>query len=116
MAVSIIPRIERGRLSFQIADALLPTFTAAFAAWLAVKARRLHIPETDPRPDRPRPRNARRDLPTRRCRMSTGETAASDAGTDQTKSLSERIHGVRTDITAVVDILGVQSAPTKTAA
>ncbi|WP_116812096.1 hypothetical protein [Steroidobacter cummioxidans] len=39
--------------------------------------------------------------------MSTEDTAAGDAGTDQTKSLSERIHGVRTalfDITAVVDL------------
>lgn len=39
--------------------------------------------------------------------MSTEGTAVGDAGTDLTKSLSERIHGVRTDlfdITAVVDI------------
>jgi len=39
--------------------------------------------------------------------MSAEDTAAGDVGTDQTKSLAERIHGVRTellDVTAVVDI------------
>ncbi len=45
MAAPIIPRVERGRLYFQFANALLPTFTAALAAWSAAKARRSHISE-----------------------------------------------------------------------
>lgn len=43
MAVSIIPRVERGRLYFQIGPVLLPTFAQAAAAWFAAEAHRLDI-------------------------------------------------------------------------
>lgn len=35
MATPIIPRIVRGRLHFQIADVLFPTFAQAVCAWAA---------------------------------------------------------------------------------
>jgi hypothetical protein len=40
MAMAIIPRIERGRLYFQTADLLIPTFTRAAAGWSAAEAHR----------------------------------------------------------------------------
>jgi hypothetical protein len=40
MAMAIIPRIERGRLYFQTADLLVPTFTQAAGSWSAAEARR----------------------------------------------------------------------------
>jgi hypothetical protein len=43
MAVSIIPRVIRGRLYFQTADVLFPTFAQAAAAWTAAKAHHLDI-------------------------------------------------------------------------
>lgn len=46
MAVSIIPRVERGRLYFQTADVLFPSFAPAASAWRAAKARRLDVAES----------------------------------------------------------------------
>ena len=43
MAVPIIPRIERGRLYFQTADLLVPTFTQAAGGWSAAEAHRLAV-------------------------------------------------------------------------
>jgi hypothetical protein len=45
MAVPIIPRVERGRLYFQTADVLFPTFAQAAGAWSAAEAHRLDIAE-----------------------------------------------------------------------
>lgn len=45
MAVSIIPRVIRGRLYFQTADVLFPTFAQAKTAWAAAEAHRLDIAE-----------------------------------------------------------------------
>lgn len=45
MAVPIIPRIERGRLYFQTADVLFPSFAPAASARRAVKAHRLDAVE-----------------------------------------------------------------------
>ena len=43
MAAPIIPRIVRGRLYFQIADVLLPTFAQAATAWSVAEAHRLGL-------------------------------------------------------------------------
>jgi hypothetical protein len=43
MAVSIIPRVERGRLYFQTADLLVPTFIPAAGGWGTAEAHRLDI-------------------------------------------------------------------------
>jgi hypothetical protein len=40
MAMPIIPRVERGRLYFQTADLLTPTFTLATGGWSAAEAHR----------------------------------------------------------------------------
>jgi len=48
MAVRIIPRIERGRLYFQTADVLFPSFAQAATAWSATEAHRLDIAEPQP--------------------------------------------------------------------
>ena len=45
MAVSIVPRVERGRLYFQTADVLFPTFEQAATAWAAAEAHRLAVAE-----------------------------------------------------------------------
>jgi hypothetical protein len=45
MAVSIIPRVIRGRLYFQTADVLFPTFALAASAWAATEAHRLDTAE-----------------------------------------------------------------------
>ena len=60
MAVPIIPRVERGRLYFQTADVLFPTFAQAAGAWTAAEARRLDVAE----PVEPEPRAK---FPRRRC-------------------------------------------------
>ena len=52
MAVPIIPRIERGRLYFQTADVLFPTFPRVAGAWTAAEAHRLDVAE----PVQPEPR------------------------------------------------------------
>jgi hypothetical protein len=46
MAVSIIPRVERGRLYFQSADLLVPTFIQAAGGWSAAEAHRLDVVES----------------------------------------------------------------------
>ena len=46
MAVSIIPRIERGRLYFQTADVLFPPFATAASAGRAAEAHRLDAVES----------------------------------------------------------------------
>lgn len=43
MARSIIPRLVRGALYFQIADVLFPTFAGAMCAWTAAEADRLGV-------------------------------------------------------------------------
>jgi hypothetical protein len=43
MANRIIPRFIRGRLFFQVADVLFPTFARAASAWSAAVANRLDI-------------------------------------------------------------------------
>lgn len=43
MAEPSIPRIERGRLYFQISPVLLPTCAQVAAAWFAAEAHRLDI-------------------------------------------------------------------------
>lgn len=43
MAMSIVPRIVRGRLFFQVADTLFSTFAQAAAAWSAAECHRLDI-------------------------------------------------------------------------
>jgi hypothetical protein len=43
MAAPIIPRVIRGRLYFQTADVLFPTFAQAATAWAAAEAHRLDI-------------------------------------------------------------------------
>jgi hypothetical protein len=43
MAQPSIPRIERGRLYFQIGPVLLPTFAPAATAWFAAEAHRLDV-------------------------------------------------------------------------
>ena len=45
MATPIIPRLVRGRLFFQTADVLFPTFAQAATAWSAAEAHRLDIAE-----------------------------------------------------------------------
>jgi hypothetical protein len=45
MASAIIPRIIRGRLFYQTADVLFPTFTQAATAWAAAEAHRLDVAE-----------------------------------------------------------------------
>jgi hypothetical protein len=45
MATFIIPRIVRGRLYFESADVLFPTFAQATTAWAAAEAHRLDIAE-----------------------------------------------------------------------
>lgn len=45
MAMPIIPRIIRGRLFYQTADVLFPTFAQAATAWSAAEAHRLDIAE-----------------------------------------------------------------------
>lgn len=45
MATSIIPRLVRGRLYFQIADVLFPSFQQAASAWSAAESHRLDIVE-----------------------------------------------------------------------
>jgi hypothetical protein len=45
MAKAIIPRIVRGRVYFQIADVLFPTFAQAAGAWSAAVAHRLDVVE-----------------------------------------------------------------------
>lgn len=45
MAMPIIARIVRGRLHFQIADVLFPTFAEAATAWCAAEAHRLDVAE-----------------------------------------------------------------------
>ena len=45
MARRIIPRFVRGRLYFQIADVLFPTFAEAASAWSAAMANRLDTVE-----------------------------------------------------------------------
>lgn len=45
MAVHIIPQVIRGRLFYQVADVLFPTFAAAAAAWSAAECHRLDIVE-----------------------------------------------------------------------
>lgn len=45
MAVSIIPQVIRGRLFYQVADVLFPTFRQAASAWSAADAHRLDIVE-----------------------------------------------------------------------
>jgi hypothetical protein len=46
MARSIIPRVIRGALLFQVADVLFTTFAAAASAWLAAEAHRLEAIDT----------------------------------------------------------------------
>lgn len=48
MAVSIIPRLVRGCLYFQVFDVLFPSFAQAAAAWSAAMAHRLDIVECAP--------------------------------------------------------------------
>lgn len=43
MGVCIIPRVQRGRLYFQTADVLVPTFIQAAGGWGAAKSHRLDI-------------------------------------------------------------------------
>jgi hypothetical protein len=43
MAIAIIPQIIRGRLFYQIADVLFPTFAQAAGAWSAAVAHRLDV-------------------------------------------------------------------------
>jgi hypothetical protein len=43
MGKPIIPRVIRGRLYFQTADVLFPTFAQAATAWSAARAHRLGI-------------------------------------------------------------------------
>lgn len=43
MAFSIVPRLARGRLFFQIGDVLLPSLAQAATAWAAVDAHRLDL-------------------------------------------------------------------------
>lgn len=43
MAKSIIPRLVRGRLYFQVSDVLFPTFAQAASAWSAALAHRFDI-------------------------------------------------------------------------
>lgn len=45
MASPIIPRLVRGRLYFQTADVLFPTFKQAATAWSAAEAHRLDTAE-----------------------------------------------------------------------
>src|SRR5688572_26943785 len=60
MAVPIIPRIERGRLYFETADVLLPTFAPAAGAWNAADALRRAVAG----PVQP---ESRAESPIRRC-------------------------------------------------
>lgn len=43
MAVSIIPRVVRGCLWFEVGPVLFPSFAAAASAWSAAQAHRLDI-------------------------------------------------------------------------
>lgn len=43
MAMAIIPRINRGRLYFQLSDVLFSSFRAAACAWAAAEAHQLDI-------------------------------------------------------------------------
>lgn len=52
MAVPIFPRIHRGRVLFQVADVLFPSFAQAVAAWSAVEADRLDATEPGQQPAR----------------------------------------------------------------
>jgi hypothetical protein len=45
MAVRIMSRTVRGRLYFQVADVLFPTFAQAACAWSAAEANRLDAAE-----------------------------------------------------------------------
>lgn len=60
MAVSIIPRVERGRLYFQTADLLVRTFAPGADGWGAAEAHRLDAVESG-QPER------RAQPPRRRC-------------------------------------------------
>jgi hypothetical protein len=61
MAVSIIPRVERGRLYFQTADLLVPTFFQAAVGWSAAEAHRLDAVESVPPELRAQPSRRRCD-------------------------------------------------------
>jgi hypothetical protein len=93
MAVPIIPRVERGRLYFQTADVLFPTFAQAAGAWSAAEAHRLDIAE---QPQRTQPALRRCDD----CALNLGRDALHALGT--CPRWGESRHGVEARCPAFV--------------
>jgi hypothetical protein len=80
MAVPIIPRLVRGRLYFQTAEVLFPTFAQAATAWSAAEAHRLDVAELID--ERPTAQADQQQPPVRRC-----DDCALDLGRDVLRAL-----------------------------